>query len=161
VEVAESRFRWVNAEQLAPQFVNRGISRLASVLRGTRAAASRYQKRLHVNDIATAEAEEDQRASPRLKKRRLSTGEEAAEASDSRPVPGSPAQHYPLELVNGKPPQQFPAGRPSDSPPRPAPSIPTQGELTRSLQRHLSMTSVSSQPTDHSCSDSRTTLAQE
>lgn len=161
VEVAATRFRWVNADQLAPQFVNRGISRLASVLRGTRAAASRYQKRLHANDTAAAEAEEDSRASPRLKKRRLSTAEEAAEASDSRPVPGSLAQHYPLELVNGKPPQQFPAGRPSDSPPRSVPSISTQGELTRSLQRHLSMTSVSSQPTDLACSDSRTTLAHE
>lgn len=146
--VATSRFQWVNAEQLVPQFVNRGISRVTAVLRGSRQAAVRYQKR-HANDAT--ETEEDPEVSPRLKKRRLSIGAESA-ASGSQPTPSPPA-HVPLTLVNGKPPQQFPAGHPSDSPPRAAP-LPTQGALSRSLQRHLSMTSVSSSP------DSRTTLTQ-
>ena len=146
-EVATSRFQWVNADQLVPQFVNRGLSRVAAVLRSSRNAAARNQKR-HSNDAT--ETEEDPEVSPRSKKRRLSVGAESA-ASGSRPAPGPPV-HFPLTLVNGKPPQQFPAGHPSDSPPRPAP-LPTQGALSRSLQRHLSMTSVSSP-------DSRTTLTQ-
>ena len=149
-EVATSRFQWVNAEQLVPQFVHRGISRLAAAFRGSRNTA-RFQKR-PAND-ATA-TEEDPEVSPQLKKRRLSVGADSV-VSGSRPPPSSPA-HFPLTLVNGKPPQQFPAGRPSDSPQRPAP-VPTQGTLSRSLQRHLSMTSLSPPcSTDVSRSDSRT-----
>jgi hypothetical protein len=143
-EVATSRFQWVNAEQLVPQFVNRGLSRVAAVLRSSRNAAARNQKR-HANDAT--ETKEDPEVSPRLKKRRLSIGAE----SGSQP-PSTSLAHFPLTLVNGKPPQQFPAGHPSDSPPRPAP-LPTQGALSRSLQRHLSMSSVSSP-------DSRPTLTQ-
>lgn len=157
-EVATTRFQWVNADQLVPQFVNRGVSRLgglAAVLRGSRNATSRYQKR-PVNDAT--ETEEDPEISPRLKKRRLSTCAESA-ASTSQPAP-RPSAHFPLTSVNGKPPQQFPAGHPSDSPPRTA-ALPTQGALSRSLQRHLSMSSVSSPcSTDLSRSDSRTTLTQ-
>lgn len=150
-EVATSRFQWVNAEQLVPQFVNRGISRLAAAFRGSRNATTRYQKRPAKD---TTETEEGPEISPRLKKRRLSIGAECA-ASGSQPAPSPPA-HFPLTLVNGKPPQQFPAGRPSDSLPRPTPP-PTQGGLARSLQRHLSMTSLSPPcATDASRSDSRT-----
>lgn len=153
-EVAISRFQWVNAEQLVPQFVNRGISRLAAAFRGSRHAATRYQKR-PANE--STETEEDPKTSPRLKKQRLSTDAEST-ASGSQPGPSSSA-HFPLTLINGKPPQQFPAGHPSDSPPRTAP-LPTQGALTRSLQRHLSMTSLSSPcSADVSRSDSRS-LAQ-
>ncbi|KAI9463114.1 hypothetical protein HD554DRAFT_2175605 [Boletus coccyginus] len=146
-EVATSRFQWVNAEQLIPQFVNCGLSRVTPAPRGSRYVAAQYQKR-HANDAT--ETEEDPEDPHQLKKRRLSTGTELA-VSGSQPTSSSPA-HFPLTLVNGKPPQQFPAGRPSDSPPRRAP-LPTQGALSRSLQRHLSMTSVSSP-------DSRTTLTQ-
>ena len=145
--VATTRFQWVNAEQLVPQFVNRGISRVAAVFRGSRQAAARYQKR-HANDAT--DTEEGPEVSPRSKKRRLSTGAESA-PSGSQSASNSPAD-FPLTFINGKPPQQFPAGHPSDSPPRPTP-LPTQGALSRSLQRHLSMTSVSSP-------DSRTTLTQ-
>ncbi|KAG8215604.1 hypothetical protein J3R82DRAFT_7469 [Butyriboletus roseoflavus] len=149
-EVATSRFQWVNAEQLVPQFVNRGISRLAAAFRGSRKTA-RFQKRPAID---ATETEEDSEASPQLKKRRLSVSAESV-ASGSQPAPSSPA-YFPLTLVNGKPPQQFPAGHPSDGPPRPAPA-PTQGTLSRSLQRHLSMTSLSSPcSVDVSRSDSRT-----
>jgi len=146
-EVATSRFQWVNAEQLVPQFVNRGLSHIAAVFRGSRSVAAWYQKRAASD---ATETEEDPKVSPRLKKRRLSIGAEPA-ASASQPAPSLPV-HLPLTLVNGKPPQQFPGGYPSDSPPRPAP-LPTQRTLSRSLQRHLSMASVS-QP------DSRTMLTQ-
>ena len=146
-QVATSRFQWVNADQLVPQFVNRGISRLSAALHGHR-ATQRHQKRA-VNE--PAEAETDPKISPRLKKRRLSTGTETA------PTLGAPV-YVPLPLVNGRPPQQFPAGRPSDV--RPAP-LPSQGALSRSLQRHLSMSSVSTPcSTDLAPSDSRTTLTQ-
>ncbi|KAF8132615.1 hypothetical protein EV363DRAFT_1398206 [Boletus edulis] len=146
--VATSRFQWVNAEQLVPQFVNRGFSRVAAALRGSRHAAARYQKR-QANDAT--ETDQDPEVSPRIKKRRLSLGAESV-ASTSQPAPSSPSQLPLAVLVNGKPPQQFPAGHPSDSPSL-LPSLPTQGALSRSLQRHLSMTSVSSP-------DVRTTLTQ-
>lgn len=146
-EVATTRFQWVNADQLVPQFVNRGISRIAAVLRGPRGAAPRFQKR-PVHGPADIE---DADISPRLKKRRLSTAGESPSASQPGP---SSSLHVPLTLVNGKPPQQFPAGHPSDSPPRALP--PPQGAFSRSLQRHLSMTSLP----DLSRSDSRTTLTQ-
>lgn len=146
--VATSRFQWVNAEQLVPQFVNRGISRVAAVLRSSRHAATRYQKRHAADATETGEESADSHS---LKKRRLSTGVVEAAASGSQPAPSSPA-HFPLTLVNGKPPQQFPAGRPSDNPSHSTP-YPTQGSLSRSLQRQLSMTSVPS-------SDPRTTLTE-
>ncbi|KAH0835526.1 hypothetical protein J3R83DRAFT_9215 [Lanmaoa asiatica] len=147
-EVATSRFQWVNAEQLVPQFVNRRISRFAAVFRGSRSTAIRYQKR-PANDAT--ETEEKPETSPRSKKRRLSIGAESVAFGKSARSKFA---------FNGKPPQQFPAGHLSDSPPRPAP-LQTQGALNRSLQRQLSMTSFSSQySTDLSRTDSRTTLTQ-
>ncbi|KAF8435331.1 hypothetical protein L210DRAFT_952116 [Boletus edulis BED1] len=146
-DVATSRFQWVNAEHLALQFVNRGFSRVAGVLRGSRQASEQYQKR-QAND-ATAR-EKDPEVPPRLKKRRLSIGAEST-ASGSQHAP-SPSAQFPLTLVDGKPPQQFPAGHPSDRPPRLSP-LPTQGALGRSLQPHLSVMTTSSP-------DPRTTLTQ-
>ncbi|KAG9308033.1 hypothetical protein JVU11DRAFT_12685 [Chiua virens] len=157
-EVATSRFQWVNAEQLVPQFVNRGFSRLAAVLRNPRNAPARYQKRAADNATET-EPRPDPELSPRSKKRRLSIGTQPAGSSESQ-FTSTSSTHPSLSPVNGKPPQQFPAGRPSDILPRTS-TLPTQGTLSRSLQRHLSMSSITSPcSTDLGSSDSRTTLTQ-
>ncbi|KIK95399.1 hypothetical protein PAXRUDRAFT_827061 [Paxillus rubicundulus Ve08.2h10] len=149
-DVATARFQWVNTDQL-PQFVNRG--RLAAVSRRSRS----HQKRPPAD--GSTESDQEPEPSPRSKKRRLSTGEKPP--VDSQPPP---IQHdTPLSLVNGKPPQQSPAGQPSDtflSPSHP-PTAPSQPGLSRSLQRQLSIASVSSpRPSDLSRLDSRTTLTQ-
>ncbi|KAH7886479.1 hypothetical protein F5I97DRAFT_1867304 [Phlebopus sp. FC_14] len=151
-EVATARFQHINADQLLPAFVNRGMGGLAAMFRRRREEIARYEKRT-ADDSGS---DEDPELSPRLKKRRLSTGASAFSQSQPRPV-----QHVPVALVNGKPPQQFPAGRPLVNSPRPQPP-PSAAPLGRSLQRQPSMASVSSMhPTDLlSRSDSRTQLTQ-
>ncbi|KAF9222134.1 hypothetical protein BS17DRAFT_193802 [Gyrodon lividus] len=152
-EVATARFQWVNADQLLPQFVNRGMSRRAAIFRRPCA----YPKRRSDDP----ESDEDPELSPRSKKRRLSTG--ATPPVETQPTP-SQHKHTPLSLVNGRPPQQFPAGQPSDSSPSPPypPTAPLhQPVLSHSLQRQVSVACVSSpRPSELPRSDSRTVLPQ-
>jgi hypothetical protein len=150
-DVATTRFQWVNADQLLPQFVNRGMSRLAAAFRRPR---SHLQKRPSDDSIAS---EQDLELSPRSKKRRVSTG--TIPSVETQPTS---SQHTPLSLVNGKPPQQFPAGQPSDSFSSYL-HLPTlhQPVPSRPLQRQLSMATVPSpRPSNLPRSDSLTTLAQ-
>ncbi|KAF9236145.1 hypothetical protein BU15DRAFT_77245 [Melanogaster broomeanus] len=150
-DVATARFQWVNADQLLPQFVNRGMSRLAAAFRRPR---SHQPKR--PTDDSTA-PEQDSGLSPRTKKRRLSNS--VTPSDETQPTS---SQHTPLPLVSGKPPQQFPAGQPSDSFPSSLhpPTLP-QPVPSHSLPRQLSMATVpSSRPSDHPRSDSPIALAQ-